>query len=152
MGLLAQGLEELLARHRLKGSLKAAWSAELDNDMAEAVAAWWTKVASLAAALGEDLQRTADGRDQWKDLTRIRGHLAAECAHVPARGALDLDDVEVAAWQQWLREAPSWTLEATMAVSTSLQALARRAQRSAASLALKGFHAWVVQAATSGAS
>ena len=78
-------------------------------------------------------------------------YLAAECAHVPARGCLDLEPEEVYDWQAWLRAAPTWSSEAATAAAVTLRALAKRAQRAAVYSALKGFHAWVAQSAACGA-
>jgi hypothetical protein len=117
---------------------------------ADPVAAWWAKVAGLAAALADALRGQAAGDERWM-VHRLRSHLAAECAHVPARGCLDLEPEEVDGWQTWFRAAPTWSMEAASAAADSLRALASRSQRAAAYSALKGFHAWVAQSAASGA-
>eukprot|EP00969_Alexandrium_andersonii_P083518 3684634-Alexandrium_andersonii.AAC.1 len=82
MGILWQALEELLSRHGAKHALTAAWTVEIDKDLADAVEGWRSRDRRLTKKF--PVVRAAD--NVW-DLFRDNGARLKKIAEtIPYKG------------------------------------------------------------------
>ena len=113
------------------------------------VARWWSSVAAAADALRVELEAAAGGSLSAKGEQAAK-FLVGESRHVPAKGVIDLENTDHAAWAEWLRRANTLGAGDAAILAGALREVNGRAQRGATQLAIAGFTSWVTETAVKG--